>query len=599
MPKNKKLTWNLSPLAKSDTDPKLGKARTLAGEKARLFVAKWRERTDYLRDPKVLKLALDEYEHWAANYGLSGPAGYYYGLRLTQDLSNKKLKALENKNREHASKLINEILFFEHRLARIPVNQQKRFLSQPALAPYHNFLSNLFISAKHLLTEPEEKILTLKSGVSHSKWVNLTQEFISKETATVFTGKKKEEKNFSEIISLMDSAEKRVRDSAAAAFNLVMAKHSDTAEAELNAVLENKKIDDELRSFVRPDQARHLSDNIDAATVDAMIDAVSSRFDISRRFYELKARLHRLPKLEYHERNIPYGRLNNHHSFPKAVKVVRETLADLDQELAEIFDQFISAGQLDVFPNKGKVSGAFCADDLITLPTYILLNFTGKLRDVTTLAHEVGHGINNELMKKKQNALNFGTPLATAEVASTFFENFVTKRLAGELDDERRLAFLMQDLGDTVSSISRQVACYRFEQELHNNFRQAGYLSKQEIGKLFQEHMKSYLGRAVKLSLGSENWWVYWSHIRSFFYVYSYASGLLISKSLQAKVQADKKFINQVKKFLSAGTSDTPKNIFAKMDINIADKKFWLTGLAEIDSQLKEATALAKKLKKI
>ncbi len=94
-------------------------------------------------------------------------------------------------------------------------------------------------------------------------------------------------------------------------------------------------------------------------------------------------------------------------------------------------------------------------------------------------------------------------------------------------DDELRLAIMMQKLNDDVSSIFRQVACYRFEQELHKDFRAKGYLSKEEIGKLFQKHMAAYMGNAVLQSEGSENWWVYWNHIRYFFYVYSYASGLL------------------------------------------------------------------------
>ena len=127
------------------------------------------------------------------------------------------------------------------------------------------------------------------------------------------------------------------------------------------------------------------------------------------------------------------------------------------------------------------------------------------------------------------------------------------------------------------------MACYRFEQELHQEFRNKGYLSKEEIGALFQKHMAAYMGDAVEQSEGSENWWVYWSHIRYFFYVYSYASGLLISKSLQSGVKRDPAFINKVKEFLSAGLSDSPKNIFARLGIDITDRQFWNRGLDEVE----------------
>ena len=221
------------------------------------------------------------------------------------------------------------------------------------------------------------------------------------------------------------------------------------------------------------------------------------------------------------------------------------------------------------------------------------------MSDVLTLSHELGHGINNELIREKQNALNFGTPTSTAEVASTFMEDFVLQDLLNQADDELRLAIMMKKLNDDVSTIFRQVACYKYEQELHQQFRQKGYLSKKEIGILFQKHMTSYMGDFVEQSPGSENWWVYWDHIRSFFYVYSYASGLLISKSLQNSVKVNPKFIEKVKKFLSAGLSDSPKNILKKLGVDITDKSFWNRGLTEVENLLQEATKLAMKLKKI
>jgi oligoendopeptidase F len=218
---------------------------------------------------------------------------------------------------------------------------------------------------------------------------------------------------------------------------------------------------------------------------------------------------------------------------------------------------------------------------------------------VLTLAHEVGHGINNELIRKRQHSLYFGTPLSTAEVASTFMEDFVLQEILKEADEELRLALMVNKLNDDVSTIFRQVACYRFEQELHAGFRKKGYLSSEEIGKIFQNHMAAYMGDYVEKSAGSGNWWIYWGHIRSFFYVYSYASGLLISKSLQSYVKRDPQFIGKVKTFLSAGLSDSPRNIFGKLGIDIGDAGFWGKGLDEIDTLLGETIALAQKLKKI
>lgn len=377
------------------------------------------------------------------------------------------------------------------------------------------------------------------------------------------------------------------------AVNEVLAKHVDSAEHEINSILLDKKINDDLRGVLRPDAMRHSSDDLESSVVDSLIEAVSSRFDISSRFYKLKATLMKVPTLAYHERNVTLGHLNKKYTYEEAVKLVSDTFTALDAEFADIFCDLEEKGWIDVYPSKGKHSGAFCIHRRLSDPTYILLNHTGRLGDVTTLGHEMGHAINNVLIARVQNAINYDTPLSTAEVASTFMEDFVFERIAKEYKPKDKLFLLMEKLNDDISTVFRQVACYKFEQDLHKLYREKNYLTKEAIGELFTKHMRAYMGEAVDQSPGSQNWWVYWSHIRNFFYVYSYASGQLISKSLQSMVRKDRQSIEKVKKFLAAGLSESPKVLFANMGIDISDPKFWLQGLNEIDDLLKEAEKLA------
>jgi oligoendopeptidase F len=400
-------------------------------------------------------------------------------------------------------------------------------------------------------------------------------------------------------MGLTNSSQKKIRDKAAQAFNEILEKHVDVAENELNAVLQNKKIMDSLRNFTRADSSRHMADDMDTEVVDALTKAVTKRFSISQDYYKLKAKLLGVSKLEYHERNVPIGKLDKKYTYEEAYQLVMNVFQKLDNEFAMIFSTFQEQGQIDVSPKKGKHGGAFATTMTLKTPTYILLNHNDDLDNVTTLAHELGHGINNELIRAKQNELNFGTPTSTAEVASTFMEDFVLQELEREADDELRLSLMMMKLNDDISTIFRQIAFYNFEKELHAEFRAKGYLSKEEIGTLFQKHMMSFMGTAVEQSKGSENWWIYVSHFRYFFYVYSYAGGLLISKSLQASVKKDPTFITEVKEFLGAGMTDSPKNIFKKLQIDITKPSFWDEGLDEIEGLLSEATKLATKLKKI
>jgi len=597
---HKNMVWNLTSLFESDNSSRIEEKRKKLEMESRRFVDAWRGKKDYLEDPVILRQALDEYERWMHYLGADGDEGYYFWLRTQQDQNSPELKAKYNKVEEFGKKIENDVRFFYLRLCKVPRGRQKMFLEHPRLAKYRHFIERAFAESRYLLSEAEEKIISLKASTSHYNWVKMTSGFLVREERNVLLEDgSRAAKTFSEILSLMNSRNKVVRDSAARAFNDILAKHAAVAEAEINAILANKKTDDELRHLSRPDLARHISDDMESAVVDSLIGAVVGRFDIPVRFYEFKAKLLKVKKLKYHERNVEYGMADRKFVFGDAVELIRRVFARLDSEFVQIFVSFLKNGQFDVFPRKGKASGAFCAHHLISHPTYILLNHTDTLNDVLTLAHEVGHGINNELIRKRQHSLYFGTPISTAEVASTFMEDFVLQEILKEADEELRLALMVKKLNDDVSTIFRQVACYCFEQELHEEFRKQGYLSDKEIGGIFQDHMIAYMGEHVEQSAGSENWWIYWGHIRSFFYVYSYASGLLISKSLQSYVKRDPKFIRKVKIFLSAGLSESPRNVFAKLGINIGDASFWRKGLDEIDALLGETIALAKKLKKI
>lgn len=596
----KQTTWNLSPLFSSDDDPAIEKQRVLVKKANQKFVSKWKNRDDYLSNKKVLKEALDDYESLLHHYGTDGDEGYYFGLRTMQDQIDQKLKAKFAKVLDISTKHHNELQFFELRLAKIDKKKQKEFLEDAALQPYKHFLEKIFKQAEYLLSEAEEKILNLKEDPAQMKWEQMVSGFISKEEREVLvTEKKKEKLTFDAILSLTSNKNKAVRDEAGKAVNDILAKHVDVAEAEINAILANKKIDDGLRNFSRPDAERHLADDIESEVVDALLAAVSKRYNVAQRFYQLKAKLLGVKKLAYHERNVDYAMPDKKYTFQQSSELVYHVFNNLDPEFGHIFKNFLENGQIDVYPQKGKRGGACCIHWSLTQPTYLLLNHSDQLRDVETLAHELGHGINNELMRKKQNAVNFGTPLATAEVASTFMEDFVLQEIYKTADETTKFGLMLSKLNSDVATVFRQTACYQFEQELHNTFREKGYLSHKEIGEIFQKNMRAYMGPSVEQSPGSENWWIYWSHIRMFFYVYSYVSGLLISKSMQNSVKHDPTFVAKVKDFLSAGLSASPKTIFADLGINIADPAFWTQGIDEIESLLDETEKLAKKLHKV
>ncbi|MFA6476136.1 MAG: M3 family oligoendopeptidase [Candidatus Paceibacterota bacterium] len=583
------MKWNLKPLFKSDTDPNIAKKQAESVKASYVFINKWRIRKDYLSDPKVLAVALKEFEAWDAQSGTNDQVCYYFSLRGELEKGNAKIKASFNQAKDVAVKIDNDIQFFTLNLSKIGVTTQKKFLKAPELTPYHQLLKKLFETGRYTKSDAEEKIINQLSDTSYHRWVELIESLLAEE--------ERGGKNFPTLLSECANQDKKKRDQASQAANEILATWAPVAEQELNAVLEHKKTMDQIRGAEEPETLRLLGDDIDKKTVEAMLEAVEDNFKLAKRYHQLKAKLLKQKKISYFERGVPVGKINKKWAFLDAQNLVQNQLAKLDPELGQIFTSFIKNGQIDVLPKKGKRGGAFCISHSPTLPTYILLNYTGEWRDVKTLAHEVGHGINNELIRKNSRPIYFGTPISTAEVASTFFEDIVLESSRENVSEQEKLTLMMAKLDDEIGTIFRQVAAYRFEQTLHKTYREQGYLSKEVIGKMWLAEMKKYLGEAVTYPKGSENWWVHWSHFRNFFYVYSYASGLLIAKALQAKVRENPKFIKEVKIFLSTGTAKSPKDIFSELGLNIEDPKFWQAGLNQFAKLLSEAEKLAKKIK--
>ena len=188
-------SWNLKPLFASDDDSSMEIERKKIEEVTSKFINKWKERDDFLKDPKALAEALSEYESWSRNYGTAGKQGFYFGLRFAQNQNDPKIKAKLNQIADFSNRILNEMQFFELRIARLPSDRQGLMLEYPELQPYRHFLEKLFANAKYLLSEPEERILNLKSVTSYENWERLTQGFLAKEEREVLGIKK----NFSEI----------------------------------------------------------------------------------------------------------------------------------------------------------------------------------------------------------------------------------------------------------------------------------------------------------------------------------------------------------------------------------------------------------------
>jgi len=587
-----KTEWDFSEI--KEDFPKLRKE---AEKNYDSFKEKWESDKTYLEDPKKLKELLDEIEEIEKNYSGGGTEYFYYSLNQEKDRNNPEIRknflSVDNFAREQS----NKILFFSVHLAKVPEKKQREFLESPLLKKYKPFLRDFFDNSKHILSEKEEKILSLKANSSFEMWVQMLKSLLSKELRkSIDEDGKEKEFVYPELLTLMRSQKREVRIKAKDAFEDILEKYLDVAGFELNAVLETAKINDELRGYKRADESRIQGDLIDFDFVDSLLEAVKETFSLPKDFYSFKSKLMNQDKIGYFERSASLKKIQKDFEAEKAIEIVKKVFSNLDKEFVDIFEKMLNSGKIDFFPKKGKNGGAFCAHYKKKDPVYVLLNHTGELRDVAVIAHEMGHAINAHLMKKEDD-FYYEVPMSTAEVASTFMEDFVYKEIEKELSDEDRFYLKIMKFEDDISTIHRQIALYLFETEIHKTYRKEGYLSKEKIGEIFVKNMSLYLGPSFDMQK-AELWWIYWEHIREYFYVYSYASGLLISKTMQKKFKENPEFIEKVKTFLSTGTSKKPREIFKEMGIEI-NKEFFLEGLSELQKDFEEIKALAKKLGKV
>jgi oligoendopeptidase F len=228
----------------------------------------------------------------------------------------------------------------------------------------------------------------------------------------------------------------------------------------------------------------------------------------------------------------------------------------------------------------------------------VMLNHTEDIQAVSTMAHEMGHAFHSEL-SKSQSPIYQDYTISVAEVASTLFENFAFEEMLGKLSEKEKVIALHNQINDDVSTIFRQIACFNFELELHKTIREKGSIPKEEIAKMLNKHMKSYLGPIMKLTDNDGYFFVKWSHIRNFFYVYSYAYGQIISKALYARYKEDKSFLSKIEQFLSAGGSKSPEQIFKDIGIDVSKPEFFEAGLKQVEADIKLLEQLAKKAKLI
>jgi len=606
-PELQQTVWDLEPLLDGEGPGGVERRLGDALQRAQEFAATYAGKLGGL-DSEGLREAMQEL---AVIHDLVGRAGTYAALRFSADTADPANGALLQKAQERATAIETTLLFFDLEWAALSQEWAEELLAGDGLDFCRHHLRNVRRYRDHLLSEPEEKILSEKALTGSGAWTRLFEELTSAievelptpegdgrgNGARTARGAQDTEKVALDVaLSRLALPDREARRATAEAVTAALAPGLRTRAFLFNTLLADKATDDRLRRYPHWLAARNLSNEASDESVQALIEAVRRRYEIPRRWYRLKARLLGVERLADYDRMAAVTDDETTFSFGRAREIVLDCYSSFSAELGEVAGRFFDERRIDAPLRPGKRGGAFCASAVPGVQPYVLLNYTARRRDVLTLAHELGHGVHFALAAR-QGIFHQGTPLTLAETASVFGETVVFGRLLEEdSSPASRLALLAENLEDTIATVFRQVAMNRFEDLVHTERREQGELSVERFGDLWAESQSEMLGDSVEVTDGYRSWWSYVPHfVNSPGYVYAYAYGQLLALSVYERYeQVGAELVPRYLELLAAGGSRTPEELGMIVGVDLQDPRFWESGLDLVERQLTDAEAAAQ-----
>jgi oligoendopeptidase F len=581
-------TWDLSDLYAGGDDPAIARDLDAADTAAEELDARYRGRVAHL-DAAALGSCLGAYE---AVRELAGKIGSFAYLNWAANTADAPRGALLQRATERGSRLSQKLVFLELELAHASDEAAADWLADPILGRYRHWLEQIRRFRPHLLTEAEEVILAEKEVTGRSAWDRFFDELHGAARYELDGQALARDQALTRLYSPDRNLRKRAADTVTATLRGMQ----QASTYVFNTILADKASDDRLRHYESWISERNLANQVEDRTVEALIEAVTSRYDIVERYYRLKRRLLGLDTLDDYDRYAPLPAAELSYTWDEARQIVLDAYNRFHPNMAEVASLFFERGWIDAAARPAKMGGAFSHPVVPSVHPYVLVNYDGKPRDVMTLAHELGHGVHQKV-SGIQGLLQHRTPLTTAETASVFGEMLVFQDLmAKEADPHARLAMLTTKIEDSFATAFRQIAMNRFEDAIHTHRRTSGELSTEQFSELWLASQRAMFGGSVTLR---EEYGIWWSYVHHFTgapgYVYAYAFGELLVLALYARYQeAGPTFAPAYMAMLTAGGSDWPHDLVRPLGVDLTDPGFWHQGLRILDEMVAEAERLAE-----
>ena len=525
---------------------------------------------------------------------LVGRALNYAHLRFAADTADPANGALLQMGSERATAIQTKLLFFDLEWAALDDDQAEELLATEGLEFCEHHLRNERRYRDHLLSAPEEKIATELAVTGGGAWNRLFDELTS--ALRVELPYADEPVSLDIALARLHDSDREVRRNTAEAVTEALEPGLRTRAYVFNTLLQDKSIEDRLRSYPHWLATRNLSNEASDESVEALIEAVRGRYDLARSWYRTKAKLLGVDRLADYDRMAAISTDDERIEWDQGREIVQEAFSSLAPQAGEVVERFFEGRWIDAPPGPDKRGGAFSASTVPSVHPYVMLNYTDRRRDVLTLAHELGHGL-HQTLAGGQGIFHQDTPLTVAETASVFAEELVFGRLlAAEDDPASRLGLLSEAVEGQIATVFRQIAMNQFEDRVHTARRTEGELAVERFNELWAESQEELLGDSVEMTDGYRTWWSYVPHfIGSPGYVYAYSYGQLLALSVyRLYEERGDEIVPGYLEMLSAGGSRSPEELGKLVGVDLADPSFWDNGLDLVAGQIEAAQEAAE-----
>jgi len=581
--------WDLSELAKDPKSPAFQKQILELEEQSEKF-----EKIKSKLDPKMSSEKFMNILHQVEEISEKmSKIGGYASLSYSSDTQSDEATSLMTKMSKLGSEISNKILFFDlWWKTQVDDKNAKRLMKNAG--EITEYLSHKRLFAKYALSESEEKIINTLDVTGISALVKLYDKITNAYEYKMKIGNRTKKMTREELTNYVRSTNSKIREMA---YKTILTKYTENkgviGEIYQNIVLNWRDEGIEIRGYKSPISMRNIGNDVDDKTIESLLSVCRKNSPVFQKFFIQKAKMLKMKKLRRYDLYAPAGAniKEKNYSYSNSVKLVFESLGKFSDTLEEFARKVFNENHIDSSVRQGKRDGAFCSTLTPKITPYVLVNFTGKSRDVFTLAHELGHAVHSQAAQNR-SILVQEAPLPLAETASTFSELLLYDNLSDKISDNEKKIMLSEKIDDLYATILRQSFFTIFEVDVHEQIGKGTTVD--EISKTYLKNLKEQFGNSVNLS---EDFAIEWSCIPHFyhtpFYCYAYSFGNLLALSLFQRYKKEgNDFVSSYIEILAAGGSRKPEKLLLEHGFDIRSPKFWQEGFDYVSDQVKTLSSL-------